>query len=169
MRSSFPPGPPSQVTALDGPGEEVQEGLLAGPCQVNIRKPLSQEVSRLLRQHPGAGGLGDSFLGFTIFASSRPWELQTPALAHGFPLLPSGVSEASWAVCVLAICQASLSGQSLGFSQCFRSSAQHPSLSVTAQVPCQGPVPLLHGRVAERRLRVATQSPPRRPSRPEWW
>lgn len=71
------------MTALGGPGEEVQEGLLAGPWQVNIRKPLSQEVNRLLRQqHPGAGCLGDRGMpGLSSICLLTPMGAPDPSLS----------------------------------------------------------------------------------------
>lgn len=39
--SSLPPDLLTQVAAVESPGEEVQARLLAGACNVNVRKRLS--------------------------------------------------------------------------------------------------------------------------------
>lgn len=70
--SSLPPDLSSQVAALESP-EEVQEGLLAGPCNVNVRKLLPQESLLLEGQRSclplKQGAWGDGLLGLTVFAS----------------------------------------------------------------------------------------------------
>lgn len=148
---------------------------MAGPCKVNIRKPLSQEASLLLRQqHPGAGCLGDSFLGFTIFASLRPWELQTPALAHCFPFLPSpkpGTEAPGPAGLCVSLPSARPRSQARAWASASASAAQ-PSTPASASLHRCPTRVLFHSCMAAvlkgGRKSGATQSPPR-PSRPEWW